>query len=307
MGIDKEQRNQSAGPRVPHRLINPELPQHDHDLILSATVAELENVGRTRPDERSPATPVVLAAGAVGALWIICWHLRSRVSANGAHFLWFVVLTGSVVATACAVMGAVDRASGPARRRRLMDLRQHCVLREDLTEDAGRLLARADTAARAVLGSTVHLEELLDRQRNEGLLPAQEWELAVELREYSRLVRKAPKSPQGAEVVHLLAERRRKLLISRDGIERRVKALEAYASRVAEADRRYEELRQIQELTEGDSEVLDFLARTVRDDLAVAELEGITGGASIVVESLRNAITSARRAAVVALPDREAA
>lgn len=71
---------------------------------------------------------------------------------------------------------------------------------------------------------------------------------------------------------------------------------------MAQADDRYRELQQIQVLTDGSDEVLDFLARTARDDLAVAEIEGMTGKAAAVADAFTVALESAKEAAVVALP-----
>ncbi|MEV4000289.1 hypothetical protein ACFYPK_31760 [Streptomyces halstedii] len=94
---------------------------------------------------------------------------------------------------------------------------------------------------------------------------------------------------------------------SLNGIARRVGALESYAEQVAQADDRYRELQQIQALTDGSSDVLDFLARTARDDLAVAEIEGLTGEAAAVAAFFTTALESAKEAAVIALPTRTTA
>ncbi|MEV7296864.1 hypothetical protein AB0N79_35400 [Streptomyces microflavus] len=155
-----------------------------------------------------------------------------------------------------------------------------------------------------LLTSAVHRFDLIDRQRNEVSLPRQEWEIAEALREYTRLVKAEPSNPRSGRVAALLDTRRRALRASLDGIARRVKALEAYAEQVAQADDRYRELQQIQALTDGSGDVLDFLARTVRDDFAVAEIEGMTGEAVAVADAFTMALESAKEAAVIALPTR---
>lgn len=86
------------------------------------------------------------------------------------------------------------------------------------------------------------------------------------------------------------------------GVERRVTALETYAGQVREADRQYKELRQIQKLSDASSDILDLLARTAADDLAMAEIEGLTGEAATFAASFSAALESARGAAVIALP-----
>ncbi|MFJ5294890.1 hypothetical protein [Streptomyces sp. NPDC088348] len=75
---------------------------------------------------------------------------------------------------------------------------------------------------------------------------------------------------------------------------------------MVQADDRYRELQQIQALTDSSDDVLDFLARTVRDDLAIAEVEGMTGEAAVAA-TFTTALESAKGAAVIALPTRTTA
>ncbi|MDH6522094.1 hypothetical protein [Streptomyces sp. SAI-090] len=103
-------------------------------------------------------------------------------------------------------------------------------------------------------------------------------------------------------MTELLTSRRRVLETSLQGIERRVAALEAYAEQVAEADARYAEVREIERLTAGSTELLELLARTAADDLAVAEIEGLTDEAAVVASTFTKALESAKQAAVAALP-----
>ncbi|MET9365813.1 hypothetical protein ABZX93_33560 [Streptomyces sp. NPDC006632] len=201
-------------------------------------------------------------------------------------------------------------AKGKAERRqvqRMKEARKQYVLDEDLSEEAGQLLARANLAVVSILRSSVHMADLLDRQRNEMMLPAQRWEIAETLRDYSRLVKAEPTKAEGEKLTALLDSRRRALTTSLDGIGRQVTALETYAAQVAEADRQYRELQQIQKLTAGSNEVLDLLARTARNDLAVAEIEGMTGEAAVVAATFTAALESAKEAAVIALPTRTTA
>ncbi|MFC8878708.1 hypothetical protein [Streptomyces ardesiacus] len=212
---------------------------------------------------------------------------------------------GALVVVAAAY--ATDAAARNKSARRLAELKDRCVRPAELNDDARTLLARVQQAKKAVLTSAVHRFDLIDRQRNEVSLPRQEWEIAEALREYTRLVKAEPSNPKGNKVSALLDTRRRKLRAGLDGITRRVKALELYAEQVAQADDRYRELQQIQALTDGNDDVLNFLARTVRDDLAVAEIEGMTGEAAAVAASFTTALESAKEAAVIALPTRTTA
>nr|WP_024127308.1 hypothetical protein [Streptomyces sp. F8]AHE40044.1 Hypothetical protein pFRL5_381 [Streptomyces sp. F8] len=118
---------------------------------------------------------------------------------------------------------------------------------------------------------------------------------------------RAPRETDNATVAELLASRRRVLATSLHGIERRVAALEAYASQVAEADARYAEVREIERLDAGSDELLDLLARTTVDDLAVAEIEALTDEAAVVASTFTRALESAKQAAAAALPLQDAA
>lgn len=214
---------------------------------------------------------------------------------------------GAVALGLAAFSFATDAAVHNKSARRLAGLRSRCVRPADLNDDARALLARAQQAKKAVRTSAVHRFDLIDRQHNEVSLPRQEWEIAEALREYTRLVKAEPAHPEGGKVTALLDTRRRALRASLDGITRRVNALESYADQVAQADDRYRELQQIQALTDGSDDVLDFLARTAGDDLAVAEIEGMTGKAAAVADAFTVALESAKEAAVIALPARKTA
>ncbi|MEV0875924.1 hypothetical protein AB0I86_32810 [Streptomyces sp. NPDC049950] len=209
-----------------------------------------------------------------------------------------------------AFMGFAYAANAVSRNktaRRLAELKDRCVQPSELNDDARTLLARAQQAKKAVRTSAVHRFDLIDRQHNDVALPRQEWEIAEALRKYTRMVKAEPSNPKGDKVAALLNTRRRALRASLDGITRRVEALESYAEQVAQADDRYRELQQIQALTDGSDDVLDLLARTVRDDLAVAEIEGMTEEAAAVADAFTTALESAKEAAVIALPTRTTA
>ncbi|WP_051852150.1 hypothetical protein [Streptomyces sp. NRRL F-5650] len=157
----------------------------------------------------------------------------------------------------------------------------------------------------AVLDSKVHREKWLDTQRNEAVFPRQEWAIAHDLRSCSRVARKGQRAPHTADndtLAELLTSRGRVLATSLHGIERRVEALEAYASQVAEADARYAEVREIERLAAGSDELLDLLARTATDDLAVTEIDVLTDEAAAVASTFTKALESAKQAAAAALP-----
>lgn len=218
-------------------------------------------------------------------------------------------LAAGAVTLICAGLAA-DQALYNRQLRQLAAAQAHLIQPRDLTTDAQQLLARAQRAMTAGLDSTVHREKWLDAQRNEALFPQQEWAIARDLRAYSRVARKdqrAPEEVSSSTVAELLTTRQRVLKTSRQGIERRVAALEAYAEQVAEADARYAEVREIERLAAGSDELLALLARTAADDLAVTEIKGLTGEAAVVAATFTKALESAKQAAVAALPVQSAA
>ncbi|MFJ8752061.1 hypothetical protein ACIREO_22430 [Streptomyces sp. NPDC102441] len=218
---------------------------------------------------------------------------------SGIERMWPLVATGVALMVGVTAMAAADRNS---TLRALAEARKRYVQPSELAEGARTLLARAQQARKTVFASSVHRCDLIDRQRNEVALPRQEWEIAEALLEYSRLMKAEPDDPRSSKVVAVLQVRRQSLKTSLGGVERRVLALEAYAEEVSGADGRYQELQQIRQITEGSPDVLELLARTARDDLAVAEIEGMNAEAVAVAAAFTAALESAKEAAVIALP-----
>ncbi|MFE4258267.1 hypothetical protein [Streptomyces sp. NPDC056883] len=286
---------------TPELIISPDVPDDMRRLLLASEPRVLRNPKAHRGRSAwwgllAPArTDTAMAAAGWTGLWL-------TTPPAFEPFLRGSLIIGAVVVVGWAASSVVQRRHNHARRDRMHAIRDQYMLWEGLTEECRALLSRASTAASAVLKSAVSQQGLIDRQRNEVSLPLQEWEIAESLREYSRLVRRAPKDADGEKVVTVLEARRRALDLSLAGIEGRVIALEAYASQVAEADLQLKELKQIQRLTDGSGDVLDLLARTARDGLAIAEIEGLIGEAAAVAASFSAALESAKQAAVIALP-----
>ncbi|WP_073780556.1 hypothetical protein [Streptomyces sp. MJM1172] len=308
---------------------DPDLPERAHKLLRAAESRPGQYLGEpVRP--LWAAAPVLVRGGAwtAGAAFLsslsgnfrvpepthgtgdltalIDVNLRSLLDLlhSGLSVAW-PLAAGTVVLLAGT--RAAEAVNFNGKLGELRAARKRYVQPAELVDDAQTLLARTQQAKKTVLTSTVHRKGMIDRQRNELSLPVQEWEVAEALREYSRLVKREPAAPKSTKVTELLDTRRRALQLSLAGIERRVSALEAYAEQVTEADERYAELRQIQQLADGSNDVLELLARTARDDLAVAEIEGMTGEAAAVSASFTAALESAKEAAVIALPARKTA
>ncbi|MGW1976678.1 hypothetical protein [Streptomyces sp. NPDC001889] len=178
----------------------------------------------------------------------------------------------------------------------------HFVLAADLDDTARRLLARAQTAVDAVRATRIHAHDLLDRQRNDVLLPAQLWSIACDLAAYSRLSGQHPDEPRTHSLTEIVSSRAGDLERVRRGIDRRVAALEAYAVHARQSDALYQEWCEARDLADGHAEVTDLLARTAAEDLDIAETAGMTGKAGEVGAAFRTALDETRTAAAAALP-----
>ncbi|MFF3214120.1 hypothetical protein ACFYYB_26020 [Streptomyces sp. NPDC002886] len=287
---------------TPELIISPDVPDDMRRLLLASEARVLRNpkAHRGRSAWWGLLAPARTDSAMAASLWTGLWLTPKPAAFE--PYLWGSLIIGATAVVGWAVGSVVHRKSRHARHDRLHAIRDQYMLWEALTVECRALLSRASTAASDVLKSAVSQQGLIDRQRNEVSLPLQEWEVAESLREYSRLMRRSSKDAQGEKAVDLLEARRRALDLSLASLEGRVAALEAYASQVAEADRRLKELKQIQQLTDGSGDVLDLLARTARDGLAVAEIEGLIGEAAAVAASFGAALESAKQAAVIALP-----
>ncbi|MFJ6437851.1 hypothetical protein [Streptomyces sp. NPDC091416] len=312
--------------KPPEPVADPDLPERSRRLLREAE----RYPSRYSGGRRSPwwaAAPVIARAGVVAAGAALLWLAvpadqprkpqadgvpaglsealdeagRGLFTAlhSGIERLWPLAVTALTIIVSLRVM---ETASYNSAVQELHEARVRYVRPAELTEDARTLLARAQQARRTVLGSSVHRRDLVDRQRNQTALPHQEWEIAEALREYSRLTKAEPDIPRSSQVAEVIDVRRQSLAASFRGIGRRVVALERYADQVRRADDRFQELQQIQQLTESSTDVLELLARTVRDDLAVAEIEGMSVQAAAVAAAFTAALESAKEAAAIALP-----
>ncbi|MFC1437163.1 hypothetical protein ABUW04_02745 [Streptacidiphilus sp. N1-10] len=160
------------------------------------------------------------------------------------------------------------------------------------------LMTRARVAVARVLESEVNRDGMLDEVANAVSLPAQEWDTARALGELARLGREVEDAAEdGADsprFLEVLQVRKEALRVSGEALERRVEALERYAESTRAADAAYQEWQAVRELEELDEGMRDLVARSVQDDLAVAEIEALTGGSSLA--ELRRSLGDALKA-----------
>ncbi|GGP99729.1 hypothetical protein GCM10010187_14340 [Actinomadura coerulea] len=160
------------------------------------------------------------------------------------------------------------------------------------------LVRRAQDAVAAVLGSDVDAAGLLDDIANTLELPRQEWAIATTCAEVTRInrqLRSLRKSDTG--LGEMLEPQQRALAVTIEGVGRRVAALEGYAERTAAADAAYREWQVMEELDDLRADVQELLARTARDELAVAEIGHLAEKTPLT--ELRRTVEEARQAGLV--------
>ncbi|WP_199546314.1 hypothetical protein [Streptomyces sp. N35] len=311
-----------ANPYSP--VADPELPAHVHDLIATGKPRTLEIYGDPEMPDRwllgtltHHVARVGLPIGAATGLWAVCKHLGNKTadavyaSNTGAlhflferiaHYLGPLLIPAATLASVYVVLQVFSAASDARLWREVREARDRYVLPSQLTDEAAALLQQARSAARQILDSEVHERDLIDRQRAQLQLPVQVWEVARSLAQYSRLSEQTVEEPQGESTVALVTAWRSDLASGLAAIEQQVEALELYAAQTAEADARLKELKLVEQLEKGSSELLDFLAATVRSERAVEGIDEMTREASAVAGRFTTALIAAKEAAAQALP-----
>ncbi len=189
----------------------------------------------------------------------------------------------------------------PARRRRRIAIRHKDRFRVDRDFDpaARALLLRTQRAIRRISESSVSAAGLLDIAENAVVLPQQEWEVAKALSRVSQLrAEQAAMAAQGMtpQVEEALAPMRSTLDTVVASVTSRIEALERYAEKVREADRAYRAHEQMRLLIERAGAYQELLVETVRDDLAVSEIERLTRNTEALEQALSASLEAARRA-----------
>jgi DNA-binding MarR family transcriptional regulator len=176
---------------------------------------------------------------------------------------------------------------------------------EDLSETGAGLLQRAQLAVAAVLESEVNQAGLLDDVRNAVTLPAQVWEIAHTLTQVDelRIEHEAVPDREDPRIAEILVAQAEALALATGSVTRRIRALEDYAVRVRAADEALRQWETVQRLSARGEAYRELLARTVRDEFAVAEIAGLTEEARRIEEALRASVSRARKAGLALTPD----
>jgi len=220
-------------------------------------------------------------------------------SATGRYALLLseliVVVTLMVFGTRVASNGRfprADRALAGTRDQALTARAYHgrYLTGADLDARGRVLLRRAQDAADAVRSAAAVKAGLLDAVAADAALAAQEWDIALALREHARLRASraaAGDPPPGSPAAELLAQHRDMAEAAAESVVRRVAALDRYADEVRATDAAYRHWRQHAVIADLAAPHLDMLARTAADDHGIAELGVMTRQAAALRRSLR--------------------
>ena len=166
----------------------------------------------------------------------------------------------------------------------------HYLTGPDLDARGRVLLRRAQDAADMVRSAAVTTAGMLDGAATDLALAAQEWDIAVALREHARLRtrRAAAGEPEaGTPAADLMAEHRDAARAADESVATRVRALERFAAEVRTADAAYRHWRQHAAITELRGPHLDMLARTAADEHGVAELDAMARQARAIGQAFK--------------------
>jgi hypothetical protein len=210
-------------------------------------------------------------------------------SATGRYALFImemiVAVTAVVFGTQVARFGqARGRYAAAAARSRY---RGRYLTGDDLDAPARTLLRRAQDAVDAVTSARISQAGLLDETT---ALCAQEWDIAVSLRDQARLRASRAEITQGTGLAEAAGPPADPLLgqfldaarTAERSVADRVAALELFAAEVRQADAAHRDWHARIRLAELTEPHLDMLARTAADSHGIAELTEMTARARAI-------------------------
>ncbi|HEU5025713.1 MAG TPA: hypothetical protein VFV01_12405 [Spirillospora sp.] len=311
---------------TPRVVLDPDIPDGARE-VLAANARLLPHPSAPPPRPRFGGRGLTTAALAAfqAPIWVYlpvlaCWQYGKRAKIAGAvaeaaviapiaiwglYGLAFNILWGAPLQL-IAFIAVLVRSGEPELPRLIRRHTDRYVRPEELDGPAADLLDRAQAAVDAVIRSEVNREGLLDEVRNTVTLPRQLWDAARTLAELSRLNAELEQKTMGLStprVVEALRPQRKALDLATESVVKRVEALERYAARTRAADQALLELRALRNLAEGTDAYRDLLARTVRDDLAIAEIDDLAERARQIEEALHDSVEQARRAGLSLVPE----
>lgn len=274
-------------------VFSPEVPDADRRLIMRLPSGQRADPGMFR---QAPPTPrrrrlwradqrqlntatVILAASGY------CCATHPLAGDQLHVLLWLpVVVSASALAAAMPLWRRYDleyRGLQAAHR-----WRDHIVSTTGLSQDAAQLLSRFETAAAAIGASTAGAAGLFDDIASVVELKAQRWAITRKLATISALSSDEPAFNGDEVAAERLRDQRAALKAAMRDVERRVTAVEDYATKVAQLDRLLAEQDLHARLDARDEQLLDLVADGARDALAAEQLDHMATGTAAVREAI---------------------
>jgi len=294
--------------------LDPAIPRGARELLRARgeELALAGPAGRRRlllaEGERRESTLSNAAAGLTAALFVAVvgatpWALgvlvfQQPVAWQSAAGRYGLVLAELIIAVTAIAFGTRVARSGESRvedeaASAARTYHGRYLTNADLDAPARILLRRAQDAVHAINSAEIVRADLLDEPATSVLLAEQEWQIALAVREQSRLraLRSGLAEPRpGSRAAALLADHRRVARAAGQSTADRVAALERYAAEVHGADAAYRDWRQHAAIAELTDAHLDLLARTAADAHSITELDALTERA----RALRRSFTEPR-------------
>ena len=239
----------------------------------------------------------LMIIGALASAFLIGGPLAS-IPAN----ILFPPIAGQASGAASAIIvcaGAASAVAWVATVSRLNQRRaRQIVMPAELDGPCRMQLQRAQRAIHTVLGSRVYAERRLERAAGEAVLRAHEWEIAVTLREITRLgASVSHNAVRGPRTAAVLAPQVGALTLVQQAITARIDALEGYARPVEAAEAARRDWENALKASELNDQYLDLVARTGADKYALADLANLTGQAEDAERALQESLDLAILAA----------
>jgi hypothetical protein len=307
-------RTSRADARLRRPVLDPAIPRADRDLLagrgMLLTPACQSPPARRRdylprdPGRRLAAVDGA-AIGLTGAMMIAVFGtvplaigvlaLQERTSWESASSHYALLIAELVAVVTAVVFGfriaLFGQPTGKVPEEEAARAYHGRYLTDQDFDAAGRvLLRRAQEAIDAVTSSGVCRDDLLDQAGVSTALAAQEWDIAVAVREQARLrTRRAEIRTTGAgpATAALLGRQAEAADLAESSIAARVDALEGYAAEVREADAAYRDWQQASRLADLHGQHLDMLARTAADEHGIAAIEAMSQQARAVHDAFR--------------------
>ena len=249
-------------------------PRHHHYHLVTLVVDPSLSA-----EEQSRIVRMLLSAG--NADWILCSAAYARMPSKSG-FSW---------------RSALNRGRGGSGSPDL----SRCVQPADLDRSSYELARRTQNAISFILESEVYGRHSSDHSVDESALRRHEWEIAIALKDISRLSRELERSTNngsaGPMTVAVLDSQRQALMLAKTATESRISVLELYASELKMAESAERDWQAAMNASSRNDQYLDLLARTAADELAITELQGLTEQAAAAGRVFREHLHQASLAA----------